>query len=91
MFHFELQVGKTQKYYKEIRSRDMASDDSWFKLAESLCSEAGVELTMPRICSRMTSRSNAPSVSVKEYFYRNVYLPFLDHLLMELESQFTRK
>ena len=54
---------------------------------------AGVEPSKPRICGKMGNRNNAAGadVGIQEYFHLNIYIPFLDHIIMELETQFDRK
>lgn len=51
----------------------------------------GVSPSMPRVCGKMTNRSNVAADSVSAYYSINVYLPLLDHLLSELNSRFTCK
>ena len=40
--------------------------------------------------SRPTNRTNTPSDTVEEYFKKVISLPFLDHLLQEMETRFTQ-
>jgi len=37
----------------------------------------------------ITPRSNAPAISPCEYFQRNVAIPFLDHISMFIDQQFS--
>lgn len=60
-------------------------------MAGKLAETAGVESVLPRICSRMTNRGNVFAGTVEDYYRLNVYLPLLDHLRSELQSQFTSK
>lgn len=43
---------------------------------------------MPRVSQRSSSRSNAPSTSVKDYYKINLFFIFLDTAISHLESRF---
>ena len=45
---------------------------------------------MPRIAARQQNRSNIPAASVQEYFQRNVAIPFLDHIIISINRQFSK-
>jgi hypothetical protein len=53
------------------------------KLAEDL----DIEVSMPRIAKRQTKRSNTPATTPQEYWQRNIYIPFMDHLTTELQDR----
>jgi hypothetical protein len=53
-----------------------------------MAATADVELKMPRIVGRQTVGANAPSSPPEEHYRKNLYLPYIDHLLMELKSMF---
>ena len=44
---------------------------------------------VPRCCGRQRGRDNVPAQEPQEYFKRSVTIPFLDHLLNELEQRFS--
>ena len=52
-----------------------------------MAQEVGVEETMPRLCNRQTRRDNHDCVDPKDYFKKTVLIPFLDHVLMEMEER----
>ena len=55
-----------------------------------MAEKVGVVPSMPRInCTRQINRSNTPAASVDEYDKRNLLIPFTDHIVMELEAQFS--
>lgn len=54
-----------------------------------LATKVGTEASMPRIASRHQHHSNIQSVSPKEYYRLNITIPFLYHIVMHLEEQFT--
>ena len=57
------------------------------RLAESV----GSEETMPRITQRQQHRHNVPSETVQDYYRMNVVIPFLDHVVTNLDDQFSGK
>ena len=57
------------------------------KLAEVVGSNESV----PRaVCGRQTLRSNVPADSPKQYYLRNIAIPFIDALKEQLETRFSR-
>ena len=58
--------------------------------ATHMATIAETELIAPRICQRMTKRSNIPAGSSKDYFKVAVLIPTIDHLLSELEFRFSQ-
>ena len=49
----------------------------------------GVELCIPRLCGRQQHRDNVPAGTPDEYYKRNLTIPLLDHVLMEVKSRFS--
>ena len=45
---------------------------------------------MPRLASRKTCRNNVPATSALEYYYRSVYMPFIDnsYCLFQMREEF---
>lgn len=43
----------------------------------------------PRLCARETYRSNVPSQTLKEYYRWTITIPLLDHMLSEMDCQFS--
>ena len=58
-------------------------------MATEMASYSGTEASTPRLCGRMSHRANTPATSPQTYYQNNVYIPLLDHLISELETQFT--
>ena len=69
---------------------DQVFDESIWKNATHMATIAETELIAPRICQRMTKRSNTPARSSKDYFKVAVLIPTIDHLLSELEFRFSQ-
>ena len=50
---------------------------------------ADIEVATPRRCGRQTKQKNIPSATTDEYYKRAVFIPTIDHLIAELEFQFS--
>ena len=61
---------------------------SWFEEIEEFANDLSIPVTVPRISSRQVHRSNIPAESPEVYYRRNVMIPFLDHILVEMENRF---
>ena len=44
---------------------------------------------LPRIAGQQRPRTNAPAVTPHDYYKRNLFIPFLDHLLVKLDEMFS--
>ena len=53
--------------------------------------KVGATAGIPRIAPRKQHRSNAEAVSAQEYFRRNIIIPFLDHVIICIEQQFSQE
>jgi hypothetical protein len=57
-------------------------------MACDLAAFAGVVPQLPRIVCRSTFRANVSAPTITDYYRLNVFIPFLDHLIQELTTQF---
>ena len=64
--------------------------DRWFSEVQQLAASTGIELSLPRLCGRQTQRSNIPSQTPKEYYWRTITIPLLDHIISEMTSRFDK-
>ena len=67
----------------------MAHFDAIDDLAVEMAENVGILPTAPRTTGRQLHRANAPAVDPKEYYRVNVAVPFLDHIISELDGQFS--
>src|SRR5664279_5372783 len=71
------------------------SDDYFQGLWDKACGEAeseGISVVKPRVSGRQTHRSNTaagPDDTPQQYWKINLFLPFLDHLIIQLEDRLT--
>lgn len=69
-----------EKADEEFKAIFIASSDT--------AASMGKEIHLPRICGRQTQRMNVSAKSPEEYYRKVVFLPFVDHLIGQLESRF---
>ncbi|KAK2566099.1 52 kDa repressor of the inhibitor of the protein kinase [Acropora cervicornis] len=63
--------------------------DEIYDQAVTMAEKVGVAPTAPRIAERQRHRANAPAVDPKEHYRVNVAVPFFDHIISELDDQFS--
>ncbi|KAK3909764.1 52 kDa repressor of the inhibitor of the protein kinase, partial [Frankliniella fusca] len=59
----------------------------WAKI-EGIAEEVDTHLIPPRRCGRQGNRANYATESPESYFRQAVFIPLLDHVLMDLEERF---
>ncbi|KAL5237556.1 hypothetical protein ACI65C_004966 [Semiaphis heraclei] len=68
--------------------------DSYFKdifnEVTSIASKLNVEIKTPRVCGRQTTRVNIQS-SPEEYYRISIFIPFLDSILLQLQTRFNQQ
>ena len=82
-------VQDTQEQLKELCEGVDDWHKIWFELAVDIANEVGTEKTnIPRRCCRQ-KRSNIEAESPEVYYRRSLTVPFINHLLTELEERFS--
>ncbi|CAN7942376.1 unnamed protein product [Ixodes hexagonus] len=51
---------------------------------------ANMEIRTPRVTSRQRHRQNIPAIDAEDYFRLSLFLPFLDHLITQLDDRFEK-
>ena len=65
-------------------------NSKWFDIAKGKPEAVGVDgPSIPRHCGRQRGQSNVPAEEPAEYYRRSVTIPFLDHLLSQLDHRFS--
>ena len=97
-------VSTVQASYNDIRKDIDTIFSRWFDQAAQMADKVGVKPEAPRIVARQRNRSNIPSTvesicscvdkgscwcSVIAYYLRNVAIPFLDHIIVNLDERFS--
>lgn len=72
-----------------IRSDVDTSFSPIYNQAVRMAEKLSIEPSHPRIAARQQHRVNAPAVSVRDYYQRNLAIPFLDNIITELNSRFS--
>ena len=89
-------LGETYKDIEISRKciEEARKDDCWRKvwdIIETLANSINVPLSTPRTAKQQCHRANAsttPNQSPEDYYRINVYYPFIDHVIQELNSRF---
>jgi hypothetical protein len=74
---------------QNVRENIDTYHSEWFSTVEKMCEMVGIQPSLPRRCSRQTSRNNVPADTPLQYYCRSISIPVLDHLLSEMKSRFT--
>ena len=82
------QVESTKETFHRERERVDESFAEIYVEAVSKAEEVGVEPKLPRVASRQMYKSNTPAQSPEDYFKRNNAIPFLDHIINNLDAKF---
>ena len=62
----------------------------WYEEAVDLGQVVGAnEPHLPRFCAKQKHRLNIPAESPQEYYRRAVSIPFLDHLILQMQERFS--
>ena len=82
-------IGRIQRFRDNVE----AEFKETFQLAEALSEKVGGSGSMmPRIATgRQRHRDNAPAETPEIYYCRNVQIPFLDHLLLQMNDRFSQE
>ena len=83
-------VEDVKDVYKSIRETIDADFHTIYEQAVRMAAAVDVEPEKPRGAGRQMHRSNAPAESVEQYYLRNMAIPLVDHIIAELDSQFSR-
>ena len=59
----------------------------WFKEAEIIAQNIGIEVTKPRVVGRQRHRDNVDADSVEDYYRITTSVPLLDHISSEMTER----
>ena len=82
-------IAEVATTYKETRANVDANFSHIFAQGETMAKKIGSQVSMPCLASRQAHRSNAEALCPLEHFKRNVAIPFLDHIIVCIEQQFS--
>jgi hypothetical protein len=84
-----LKVKEIQDVYKQQRDEIVTVFATIYHQAVVMAEKVGTEPVQPRCTGRQQHRSNVSSSSVEQYYRLNLAVPFLDFIVIELDSQFS--
>ena len=61
-----------------------------FQHSSRIADISGISVSMPRVRECQRHRSNPEFASVEEYFKKTIVIPFLDHLIIDISSRFSK-
>lgn len=76
-------------HFENIRSTIDIEFPKTFKTAESMLSDVGEVIQIPRVASSQPHRSNFSSKDPETFFRQSVAIPILDDLIQQLKSRFS--
>ena len=85
-----LEATKECKTVIELLRAERLDESVWDELYQSaldLSEPFDIVENMPRRCGRQTTRANQPADTPKQYWKVSLYIAFIDHMIMELESR----
>ena len=69
--------------------RDISNNDTYDEIYQrAAVIVSPQEISMQRIVKHQTMHSNAPAESLKNYYLRSLYYPFLNSVILQLDQQF---
>ena len=83
-------ITEVSRMYQRERENIDSSFGPIYTQSVRLGEKIATTATMPRITSSQQHRSNAEASSPYEYFKRNVAIPFLDHIIIRINQQFSQ-
>ncbi|XP_065678506.1 52 kDa repressor of the inhibitor of the protein kinase-like [Hydra vulgaris] len=72
-----------------IRSSNEISHSEWYKEAVTIAATNYILPSKPRTCGQQTQRDNHQVDDISEYYRVTCSIPFLDHILTQLDSLFS--
>ena len=77
------------KTYEVIASKMEEKFAHIYQHAVRVASALNVQPSMPRAVGRQTNHDNAPATNPEEYNRRNVAMPLISHINVQLDGQFS--
>lgn len=83
------QVSLVKSCLQDCRKEVEEFHSKCFDQATRLAVELDIPVTKPRTCKRQTKRDNMPAETIEDYFRMSITIPFLDHLISQMEIRFS--
>ena len=85
-----IQASEEAKTCSSVLNAKRNDDAVWEALMEKaidIASDYGIDPSSPRTAGRQQHRNNVPANTPSAYWKRAMYLPFLDHLVTEINEK----
>ena len=76
-----------QIFYMSLREKISNEFNKVYQQAETMGASINVDPSRPRSCARQRNR---PNIATDDWYKVNVAIPFIDHIIAELDSQFSQ-
>lgn len=83
------QIEEIKAFYSEIRKNIGEEFHKVYEQSERMATAVNVQPSKPRSCGRQRHCPNAEAETTEDWYKVNVAIPFLDHIIQEIESQFS--
>ena len=83
------QIEEVKRFYRGLRKNIQTDFNQVYRQSERIAAAVDIEPAKPRTCARQKNRPNAEAETVEEWYKVNVAILFLDHMITELDSQFS--
>jgi hypothetical protein len=91
----KFELSKTYSHVKDgivvignIRENSVPEFEKYFKNASDKSALVSEEIKIPHLCGRQTTKSNIDTNSPIECYRINIFLPFIDYLISQLNTRF---
>ncbi len=84
-------TGSIDAVTKVLREKRLNADTAFqsvWSSAELLAKACDIQLSMPRQAAKQRNRSNVPADSAKDYYRISIYIPFIEHILQDMDTRF---
>lgn len=80
----------TCSYVKTVKTtlQNIRNESEFSTLFEEAKQLSPSDIIVPRVTGRQTKRSNVPGDSAEVYYRRNIFYPFTEHVITELDARF---
>ncbi|CAH1968929.1 unnamed protein product [Acanthoscelides obtectus] len=76
------------EYTKTVKILNVRNESQFAILFEQAQQMSSGDIVVPRITGRQTLRNNIAAETAEIYYRRNVFYPFIDHVIAELDARF---
>ena len=82
-------VDEVKSYYRETRKNIVSQFRVIYEQAERMANAVNTNISRPQNCRRQIHRPNAEVEGAEDWYRINVAIPFLDHIISELNARFS--